>query len=179
MQYNNLTIRDFLWLLAILVCSGLFSLAISFSIGYIKMSQRVPRKIFIMSIVVQLLLSTGIFIGVMLWYFSDLASDVYFDKSNIFTGAFLAYILSAVPEIFFSIFVLLGRYVNIKLKEFLEVESDTEEVIVPDLHLKSVANEFYTAHHPEEKEQTEKPIEENINKQKSPHKENNNHAKEK
>lgn len=141
---NNLGFKDFLWLFAILICSGLFSLAISFSIGYIKMSQRVPRKIFIMSIVIQILLSSGIFIGVMLWYFSDLASDAYFDKSNIFTGAFLAYVLSAVPEIFFSLFVLLGKYASLKLKDAMGIEDNTE-MVMPKIHLKSVSDEFYTA----------------------------------
>lgn len=141
---NNLGFKDFLWLFAILICSGLFSLAISFSIGYIKMSQRVPRKIFIMSILIQILLSSGIFIGVMLWYFSDLASDAYFDKSNIFTGAFLAYVLSAVPEIFFSLFVLLGKYASIKLKDAMGIE-DNAEMVMPKIHLKSVSDEFYTA----------------------------------
>lgn len=141
---NNLGFKDFLWLLAILICSGLFSLAISFSIGYIKMSQRVPRKIFIMSILIQILLSSGIFIGVMLWYFSDLASDAYFDKSNIFTGAFLAYVLSAVPEIFFSLFVLLGKYASLKLKDAMGIE-DNSEMIMPKINLKSVSDEFYSA----------------------------------
>lgn len=141
---NNLGFKDFLWLFAILICSGLFSLAISFSIGYIKMSQRVPRKIFVMSILIQILLSSGIFIGVMLWYFSDLASDAYFDKSNIFTGAFLAYVLSAVPEIFFSLFVLLGKYASVKLKDAMGIEDNTE-MVMPKIHLKSVSDEFYTA----------------------------------
>ena len=126
--------------------SGGFGLAIAFSVGYLSFKP-VPKKIFWVSILVQVALSIGIFIGVTLWFYSQLTPENL--SKDFITGATLAYFASAIPELTFGVIVLflkisrkvvIDNYVKstkVPDEQKEHIRKDLESMI-PDLQIKSI-----------------------------------------
>ena len=135
---ENLSLKEFIFLIITALLGGGFSLAIALSIGYISIYSDVPRRIFWLAILVQVGLSLGCFVGAILYFYSTLTPENL--SKDIMTGAFIAYAASAMPEITFGI-VVLG--VKIVKENFRKVFNFTkEESPTPDIKLRSLVDSY-------------------------------------
>lgn len=150
----ELSTKEYVILLALAFISGGFGLAIAFSVGYLSF-RPVPKKIFWLAILIQIVLSFGLFIGTTLWFYSQLTPESL--PKDFITGATLAYFASAIPELTFGILVLLLKIarkfvissylkkldVSEEKKEALRQELDT---MIPDLALTSITDRYEQEH---------------------------------
>lgn len=76
--------------------AGVFGIAIAITAQHIKLVG-VPKKLIIVAMIVQMLLSLGVFLGIMLVFRSALLPEVI--PNDDFSALAAAYILSSIPHI--------------------------------------------------------------------------------
>ncbi|WP_104694768.1 hypothetical protein [Helicobacter equorum] len=158
MMIENLSIKEMFFLVIVALIGGGFSLAIALSIGYISIFKDVPRKIFWLSILVQVGLSLGCFIGAILYFYSSLTPDIL--SKDLITGAFIAYCASAMPEITFGIVVLIIKILKDKLRKTFHYSID--DAPTPDVKLRSIVDSYYENNIKQQERETKKQEEQNV-----------------
>lgn len=135
---NELSIKEWATLIFTALFGGGFSLAIALSVGYISIFKEVPRRIFWLAIIVQVVLSLGCFVGAILFFYSNLTPDSL--PKDFITGAFIAYCASAVPEITFGLFVLITKIIQDNVRKAFKFEKDSEPT--PNIKLRSIVDSW-------------------------------------
>ena len=97
------------------ICAGVFSVAIALATQYIKV-RGVPKKIIIYSLILQCVLSMGVFIFVILFFNSNFLPE--FISNDIWSMLTTAYFAASIPEIIITTaLVIFSKEVNKWLKE--------------------------------------------------------------
>lgn len=135
---NELSIKEWAVLIFTALFGGGFSLSIALSVGYISIFKEVPRRIFWLAIIVQVVLSLGCFVGAILFFYSNLTPDSL--PKDFITGAFIAYCASAVPEITFGLFVLITKIIQDNVRKVFKFEKDSEPT--PNIKLRSIVDSW-------------------------------------
>lgn len=84
------------WKVLIAIFGGLFGLAIAISLQHIRILY-IPKFILVLSIVIQFTLSLGVFLGIMLFFSSDLLPQII--PNDDYTALTVAYLASSIPQI--------------------------------------------------------------------------------
>lgn len=87
---------DMIYQFLIACGAGVFGIAIAITAQHIKLVG-VPKKLIVVAMVVQMLLSLGVFLGIMLVFRSALLPEVI--PNDDFSALAAAYILSSIPHI--------------------------------------------------------------------------------
>lgn len=87
---------DLIYQFLIALGAGIFGIAIAITAQHIKLVG-VPKKLIIMAMIVQMLLSLGVFLGIMLVFRSALLPEMI--PNDDFSALAAAYILSSIPHI--------------------------------------------------------------------------------
>lgn len=96
---NELEHVPLVWKVCIALFGGLFGLAIAVSLQHIRILY-IPKLILILSIIIQFILSLGVFLGVMLFFSSDLLPQII--PNDDYTALTIAYLASSIPQIIVS-----------------------------------------------------------------------------
>ncbi|RDU51315.1 hypothetical protein CQA37_09810 [Helicobacter sp. MIT 99-10781] len=134
MELSN---KEFIILFLLSLGAGAFGVCIAMAVGYLSITKGAPRKIVIIAIIVQMGLSIGLFIGLTLWFYSQLTPESL--SKDFITGCCIAYFGSAVPEITFGVFVLLTKIIKHNIRKTMNYEG---EDITPDLKLRSIVDDY-------------------------------------
>lgn len=103
------------WKVLIAISGGLFGLAIAISLQHIRILY-IPKFILVLSIVIQFTLSLGVFLGVMLFFSSDLLPQII--PNDDYTALTIAYLASSIPQIIVSTaLILLDKQIEKILKD--------------------------------------------------------------
>lgn len=94
----------FFWKVITALCAGIFGVAVAISIQHIKLS-RVPKLLVFTAIIVQLLLSWGVFIFVMIFFQSGLLPQVI--PNDDFSALSVAYFAASIPHIVITTAILI------------------------------------------------------------------------
>lgn len=87
------------WKVLIAIFGSLFGLAIAISLQHIRILY-IPKLILVISIVIQFILSLGVFLGVMLFFSSDLLPQII--PNDDYTALTIAYLAGSIPQIIVS-----------------------------------------------------------------------------
>lgn len=87
------------WKILIAIFGGLFGLAIAISLQHIRILY-IPRLILILSLAIQFTLSLGVFLGIMLFFSSELLPQII--PNDDYTALTIAYLASSIPQIIVS-----------------------------------------------------------------------------
>lgn len=95
---------SFFWKVITALCAGIFGVAVAISIQHIKLS-RVPKLLVFTAIIVQLLLSWGVFIFVMIFFQSGLLPQAI--PNDDFSALSVAYFTASIPHIVITTAILI------------------------------------------------------------------------
>lgn len=95
---------SFFWKVITALCAGIFGVAVAISIQHIKFS-RVPKLLVFTAIIVQLLLSWGVFIFVMIFFQSGLLPQAI--PNDDFSALSVAYFTASIPHIVITTAILI------------------------------------------------------------------------
>ncbi len=112
-----------LWKFLIALCAGVFGVAIAISIQHIKIIG-VPKWLVVFAIVVQLLLSWGVFIFVMIFFKSGLLPEVV--PNDEYSALSVAYFSASIPHIVITTAILIY---NKEINKWLESRYGGGEVL--------------------------------------------------
>lgn len=105
---------SFLWKILIALCAGVFGVAVAISIQHIKIIG-VPKWLVVFAIVVQLLLSWGVFIFVIIFFKSGLLPEVV--PNDEYSALSVAYFSASIPHIVITTAILIyNKEINKWLK---------------------------------------------------------------
>lgn len=106
---------DFIYKLLIALGGGVFGLAIAIAVQHIKIIG-IPRTLIFLAMVVQLILSLGVFLGVCLVFKSSFLPEVI--PNDDWSTLTAAYLLSSIPHITIATLITIyNKEINRKLKE--------------------------------------------------------------
>lgn len=86
------------------LASAVFGVAVAVAVQHIKIFN-IPKKVILLSLVVQVILSLGVFLGTLLFFKSQLLP--LFIPNDEYTAIFCAYVLSVVPQIVITTLLLI------------------------------------------------------------------------
>lgn len=95
---------SFFWKVITALCAGIFGVAVAISIQHIKLS-RVPKLLVFTAIIIQLLLSWGVFIFVMIFFQSGLLPQAI--PNDDFSALSVAYFTASIPHIVITTAILI------------------------------------------------------------------------
>lgn len=101
---DNINKVPLIWKILIAIFGGLFGLAIAVSLQHIRILY-IPRIVLILSIIIQFTLSLGVFLGVMLFFNSELLPQTI--PNDDFSALTIAYVMSSIPQIIVATSLLL------------------------------------------------------------------------
>lgn len=138
---------DFIWKLLIALCGGIFSVAIAISVQKIKLIG-LPRMLVVLAIIVQLALSFGVFIFVMMFFKSGFLPESM--PNDDWSALSAAYFLSAIPHIVVATAILIY---NKEINKWLEQRYGKENV--PSMEnsqkeIESIEQDFTQSAQPQE-----------------------------
>lgn len=105
---------SFFWKFLIALCAGVFGVAVAISIQHIKIIC-VPKWLIVFAIVVQLLLSWGVFIFVIIFFKSGLLPEVV--PNDDYSALSVAYFCASIPHIVITTAILIY---NKEINKWLE-----------------------------------------------------------
>lgn len=114
---------SFLWKFLIALCAGVFGVAVAISIQHIKIIG-VPKWLVVFAIVVQLLLSWGVFIFVIIFFKSGLLPEVV--PNDEYSALSVAYFSASIPHIVITTAILIY---NKEINKWLESRYGSGEVL--------------------------------------------------
>lgn len=95
---------SFSWKVITALCAGIFGVAVAISIQHIKLL-RVPKLLVFTAIIVQLLLSWGVFIFVMIFFQSGLLPQAI--PNDDFSALSVSYFTASIPHIVITTAILI------------------------------------------------------------------------
>lgn len=102
-------------ILLVCVCAGIFSIAIALATQYINI-KHLPIKLIYYAFILQFILSTGVFIFVVLFFNSNYLPQ--FVSNDLWTMLTTAYFAASVPEIIITTaLIIFSKEINKLLKE--------------------------------------------------------------
>lgn len=114
---------SFLWKLLIALCAGVFGVAVAISIQHIKIIG-VPKWLVVFAIMVQLILSWGVFIFVMIFFKSGLLPEGV--PNDEYSALSVAYFSASIPHIIITTAILIY---NKEINKWLESRYGSGEVL--------------------------------------------------
>lgn len=114
---------SFFWKFLIALCAGVFGVAVAISIQHIKIIG-VPKWLIAFAIVVQLLLSWGVFIFVIIFFKSGLLPEVV--PNDDYSALSVAYFCASIPHIVITTAILIY---NKEINKWLESRYGSGEAL--------------------------------------------------
>ena len=114
---------SFLWNFLIALCAGIFGVAVAISIQHIKIIG-VPKWLIALAIVVQLLLSWGVFIFMMIFFKSGLLPEAV--PNDEYSALSVAYFCASIPHIVITTAILIY---NKEINKWLQSRYGSGEVL--------------------------------------------------
>ena len=125
----------FLWKLLIALSAGVFGVAVAISIQHIKIVG-VPRWLVGLAILVQLILSWGVFIFIIIFFKSGLLPDMV--PNDDYSALTVAYFCSSIPHIVITTAIIIY---NKEINKWLESRYG-QEGRLPDMEQVKVSHDF-------------------------------------
>ena len=114
---------SFFWKFLIALCAGVFGVAVAISIQHIKIIG-VPKWLIVLAIVVQLLLSWGVFIFIIVFFKSGLLPEVV--PNDDYSALSVAYFCASIPHIVITTAILIY---NKEINKWLESRYGSGEAL--------------------------------------------------
>ncbi|TLD91200.1 hypothetical protein LS74_009755 [Helicobacter magdeburgensis] len=114
---------SFFWKFLIALCAGVFGVAVAISIQHIKIIG-VPKWLIVFAIVVQLLLSWGVFIFIIIFFKSGLLPKVV--PNDDYSALSVAYFCASIPHIVITTAILIY---NKEINKWLESRYGSGETL--------------------------------------------------
>lgn len=114
---------SFFWKFLIALCAGVFGVAVAISIQHIKIIG-VPKWLIVFAIVVQLLLSWGVFIFIIIFFKSGLLPEVV--PNDDYSALSVAYFCASIPHIVITTAILIY---NKEINKWLESRYGSGETL--------------------------------------------------
>ncbi len=114
---------SFFWKFLIALCAGVFGVAVAISIQHIKIIG-VPKWLIVFAVVVQLLLSWGVFIFIIIFFKSGLLPEVV--PNDDYSALSVAYFCASIPHIVITTAILIY---NKEINKWLESRYGSGEAL--------------------------------------------------
>lgn len=137
---NMMSAWDILKLIPIAIASSVFGLFLAIGVGYISFSKKVPKHIFWITIGTQMGVSLGIFIGSILWFYSQLVPENI--PKDFVTGAAIAYTAGAFPGTTLGLLVLFFNLIKSQVRKLVK-DQELKDEILPSMRMRSLIDAYY------------------------------------